>query len=127
MALAPQGAGSVTGIVSTMREAVIVGGARTPVGRLLGSLSGFTGADLGGLAIKAALERAALPPDRVEYVIMGQVLQAGGGQIPAPQAARGARVPLNGPSVAVNKDFLSRPGGVAPAPPPVKARRGHCR
>src|SRR5258708_24383285 len=108
MALAPQGAGSVTGIVSTMREAVIVGGARTPVGRLLGSLSGFTGADLGGLAIKAALERAALPPDRVEYVIMGQVLQAGGGQIPARPAAAAARTPLTGSPVSLHKDSLLR-------------------
>src|ERR1700680_210864 len=70
-----------------MRDAVITGGARTAVGRLLGSLGGFTGADLGGIAIKAALDRAGLTGDQVEYVIMGQVLQAGAGQVPARQAA----------------------------------------
>jgi acetyl-CoA C-acetyltransferase len=90
-----------------MREAVIVGGARTPIGRLLGSLSGFTGAQLGGLAIKAALERAGVPGDRVEYVIMGQVLQAGEGQIPARQAAVLAGIPMTVPALSVNKVCLS--------------------
>ena len=66
---------------------VIVAGARTPIGRLLGSLKGFSAVDLGGFAIKAALEKAGVSPDQVEYVIMGQVLQAGAGQIPARQAA----------------------------------------
>ncbi len=90
-----------------MREAVIVGGARTPVGRLLGSLSGFTGAQLGGVAIKAALERAGVPADRVEYVIMGQVLQAGEGQIPARQAAVAAGIPMTVPALSINKVCLS--------------------
>ena len=63
-----------------MREAVITGGARTAVGRLLGSLKDFTGAQLGGVVIKAALERSGLSGDQVDYVIMGQVLQAGAGQ-----------------------------------------------
>jgi acetyl-CoA C-acetyltransferase len=90
-----------------MREAVIVGGARTPIGRLLGSLSGFTGAQLGGLAIKAALERAGVPGDRVEYVIMGQVLQAGEGQVPARQAAVLAGIPMTVPALSVNKVCLS--------------------
>ena len=90
-----------------MREAVIVGGARTPIGRLLGSLSGFTGAQLGGLAIKAALERAGVPADRVEYVIMGQVLQAGEGQIPARQAAVAAGIPMTVPALSINKVCLS--------------------
>src|SRR5258708_4210388 len=121
MALAPQGAASVTGIVSTMREAVIVGGARTPVGRLLGSLSGFTGADLGGLAIKAALERAALPPDRVEYVIMGQVLQAGEGQIPARQAAVAAGIPMTVPALSINKVCLSGLDAIALAAQLIRA------
>src|SRR5207237_4710982 len=66
----------------TMAGSVIVSGARTPMGRLLGSLKDFSGADLGGHAIKAALERAGISGDQVQYVIMGQVLQAGAGQIP---------------------------------------------
>src|SRR5215469_3701197 len=103
----PPGADSVTGIVAVMGEAVIVGGARTPIGRLLGSLSGFSGAQLGGLAIKAALERAGVPADRVDYVIMGQVLQAGEGQIPARQAAVAAGIPMTVPSLTVNKVCLS--------------------
>jgi acetyl-CoA C-acetyltransferase len=90
-----------------MREAVIVGGARTPIGRLLGSLSGFTGAQLGGLAIKAALARAGVPAGRVNYVIMGQVLQAGEGQIPARQAAVAAGIPMTVPALSINKVCLS--------------------
>jgi hypothetical protein len=70
-----------------MPGSVIVGGARTPTGRLLGSLAGFSAADLGGFAIKAALERAGISGEQVGYVVMGQVLQAGAGQIPARQAA----------------------------------------
>ena len=70
-----------------MPRSVIVSGARTPMGRLLGSLKDFSAADLGGVAIKAALERAGITGDQVDYVIMGQVLQAGAGQIPARQAA----------------------------------------
>ena len=73
-----------------MPEAVITGGARTAVGRLLGSLKDFTAADLGGLVIRAALERSGLTGADAEYVIMGQVLQAGAGQIPARQAAGAA-------------------------------------
>src|ERR1700736_4386548 len=65
-----------------MREAVITGGARTATGRLLGSLKDFSAAQLGGIVIKAALERAGLSGDQADYVIMGQVLQAGAGQNP---------------------------------------------
>jgi acetyl-CoA C-acetyltransferase len=90
-----------------MRDAVIVGGARTPIGRLLGALSGFSGAQLGGLAIKAALERAGVPGSQVEYVIMGQVLQAGEGQIPARQAAVAAGIPMSVPALSINKVCLS--------------------
>jgi acetyl-CoA C-acetyltransferase len=90
-----------------MRDAVIVGGARTPVGRLLGSLSGLTGAELGGIAIRAALDRAGLAGDQVEYVIMGQVLQAGAGQIPPRQAAVAAGIPMTVPALGVNKVCLS--------------------
>ena len=104
-----------------MREAVIVGGARPPIGRLLGSLSGFTGAQLGGLAIKAALERAGLPGDRVEYVIMGQVLQAGEGQIPARQAAVAAGIPMSVPALSVNKVCLSGLDAIALAAQLIRA------
>ncbi len=90
-----------------MREAVIVGGARTPVGRLLGGLSGLSGAELGGIAIKAALERAGIPGEQVDYVIMGQVLQAGEGQIPPRQAAVLAGIPMTVPALGINKVCLS--------------------
>jgi acetyl-CoA C-acetyltransferase len=89
------------------REPVIVGGARTAIGRLLGSLAGFSGADLGGIAIKAALERSGIGGDQVDYVIMGQVLQAGAGQIPARQAAVAAGVPMSVPAMTLNKVCLS--------------------
>ncbi|HUB39074.1 MAG TPA: acetyl-CoA C-acetyltransferase [Streptosporangiaceae bacterium] len=104
-----------------MREAVIVGGARTPIGRLLGSLSGFTGAQLGGLAIKAALERAGLTGDRVDYVIMGQVLQAGEGQIPARQAAVAAGIPMTVPALSINKVCLSGLDAIALAAQLIRA------
>jgi acetyl-CoA C-acetyltransferase len=104
-----------------MRDAVIVGGARTPIGRLLGSLSGFTGAQLGGLAIKAALERAGVPGDRVDYVIMGQVLQAGEGQIPARQAAVAAGIPMTVPALSVNKVCLSGLDAIALAAQLIRA------
>jgi acetyl-CoA C-acetyltransferase len=104
-----------------MREAVIVGGARTPIGRLLGSLSGFSGAQLGGLAIKAALDRAGVPGERVEYVIMGQVLQAGEGQIPARQAAVAAGIPMTVPAVSINKVCLSGLDAIALAAQLIRA------
>jgi len=104
-----------------MRDAVIVGGARTPIGRLLGSLSGLTGAQLGGLAIKAALERAGVPGDQVEYVIMGQVLQAGEGQIPARQAAVAAGIPMTVPALSVNKVCLSGLDAIALAAQLIRA------
>jgi acetyl-CoA C-acetyltransferase len=104
-----------------MREAVIVGGARTPIGRLLGSLSGFTGAQLGGLAIKAALERAGVSGDRVDYVIMGQVLQAGEGQIPARQAAVAAGIPMTVPALSINKVCLSGLDAIALAAQLIRA------
>jgi acetyl-CoA C-acetyltransferase len=86
---------------------VIVAGARTPIGRLLGGLKSFSAADLGGVAIRSALERAGVAPDQVDYVIMGQVLQAGAGQIPARQAAHRAGIPLSVPALTVNKVCLS--------------------
>jgi len=86
---------------------VIVGAARTPVGRLLGSLASQSASDLGGIAIAAALDRAGVRQDQVQYVIMGHVLQAGCGQITARQAAVKAGVPLTVPALTVNKVCLS--------------------
>src|SRR5688572_298262 len=94
-------------MTSKATTSVIVAGARTPMGRLLGSLKGFSGADLGGFAIKAALDRAGLAGDQVQYVIMGQVLQAGAGQIPARQAAVKAGIPMSVPALTINKVCLS--------------------
>ena len=90
-----------------MPGSVIVSGARTPMGKLLGGLKDFSGTDLGGFAAKAALERAGLTGDQVDYVILGQVLQAGGGQMPARQAAVKAGIPMTVPSLLVNKVCLS--------------------
>jgi acetyl-CoA C-acetyltransferase len=104
-----------------MGEPVIVGGARTAIGRLLGSLSGFSGADLGGIAIKAALQRAGIPGDRVEYVIMGQVLQAGAGQIPSRQAAVAGGIPMTVPSLTINKVCLSGLDAIALAAQLIRA------
>ncbi|HET8662553.1 MAG TPA: acetyl-CoA C-acetyltransferase [Micromonosporaceae bacterium] len=86
---------------------VIVHGARTPMGRLLGALKDFPAARLGGIAIRAALERSGVAPEQVQYVIMGQVLQAGAGQLPARQAAVAAGIPMTVPSTTVNKVCLS--------------------
>ncbi|REE75616.1 acetyl-CoA C-acetyltransferase [Rhodococcus wratislaviensis] len=90
-----------------MPTSVIVAGARTPIGRLQGSLAGFSGADLGAIAIEAALGKAGVAPDRVQYVIMGQVLTAGAGQMPARQAAAKAGIPMSTPSLNINKVCLS--------------------
>ncbi len=90
-----------------MAGAVIVAGARTPIGKLTGSLAGFAATELGGIAISAALERAGLAGDQIEYVLMGQVLQAGAGQIPARQAALNGGIPLTVPAMTVNKVCLS--------------------
>ena len=102
-------------------KSVIVAGARTPMGRLLGSLKNFSGADLGGVAIKAALERAGVAPEQVQYVIMGQVLQAGAGQIPARQAAVSAGIPLTVPAITVNKVCLSGLDAIALADQLIRA------
>ncbi|MDP1793114.1 MAG: acetyl-CoA C-acetyltransferase [Acidimicrobiales bacterium] len=90
-----------------MAGSVIVAGARTPIGKLSGALSSLTAMDLGGIAIKAALERAGVTPDRVQYVFMGQVLLAGQGQITARQAALNAGIGLEVPATTVNKVCLS--------------------
>jgi acetyl-CoA C-acetyltransferase len=90
-----------------MREAVITGGARTAIGRLLGSLKDFPAAQLGGIVIKAAVERSGITTDQADYVIMGQVLQAGAGQNPARQAAVAAGLPMSVPAMTINKVCLS--------------------
>lgn len=100
---------------------VIVAGARTPMGRLLGSLKGFSGADLGGFAIKGALEKAGVSPEQVDYVIMGQVLQAGAGQIPARQAAVKAGIPMTVPALTINKVCLSGINAIAMADQMIRA------
>jgi acetyl-CoA C-acetyltransferase len=94
-------------IVSGMSGSVIVGGARTPIGKLLGSLGSFAAVDLGGVAIEAALARAGIAGDAVDYVIMGQVLQAGAGQITARQAAVKGGIPMTVPALTINKVCLS--------------------
>ncbi|TDD64338.1 acetyl-CoA C-acetyltransferase [Actinomadura rubrisoli] len=100
---------------------VIVAGARTPIGRLLGSLKDFSAADLGAHVIKAALERAGVPADQVQYVILGQVLQAGAGQIPSRQAAVKAGIPMSVPSITVNKVCLSGLDAIALADQLIRA------
>ncbi|MFE2756595.1 acetyl-CoA C-acetyltransferase [Actinosynnema sp. NPDC059335] len=104
-----------------MSGSVIVAGARTPMGRLLGSLKDFSGAQLGGVAIKAALERAGVAPEQVQYVIMGQVLTAGAGQIPARQAAVNAGIPMSVPALTINKVCLSGIDAIALADQLIRA------
>jgi len=90
-----------------MDNTVILAGARTPIGKLSGALSSFTGSDLGGIAISSALKRAGISPENVDYVIMGQVLQAGTGQVTARQAACYAQIPMSTPAITINKVCLS--------------------
>jgi len=90
-----------------MPGSVIVGGARTPIGKLLGSLKSFEAVDLGGFAIGAALERSGITGDQVDYVIMGHALQAGAGQITARQAALKGGIGMTVPALTVNKVCLS--------------------
>src|SRR5512146_2345235 len=107
--------------MSDSRQPVIVGGARTPFGRLLGSLASKSASELGGVAIAAALERGGVRPDQVQYVIMGQVLQAGAGQITARQAAVAAGIPMTTPAVTVNKVCLSGLDAIALADQLIRA------
>jgi acetyl-CoA C-acetyltransferase len=86
---------------------VIISGARTPIGKLSGALASLSAADLGGIAIKAALERSGVAPEDVDYVFMGHVIQAGAGQITARQAAQKAGIPMSVPATTVNKVCLS--------------------
>ncbi len=103
---------------------VIVAGARTPIGRLLGGLKDLSAADLGGVAIKGALEKAGVGPDQVDYVIMGQVLQAGAGQIPARQAAVKGGISMAVPALTINKVCLSGINAIALADQLIRA--GEC-
>jgi acetyl-CoA C-acetyltransferase len=89
------------------RTSVIVAGARTPIGRMSGALADLAGSQLGSVAIRGALDRAGVSPSDVGYVIMGQVLTAGAGQLPARQAAYLAGIPLEVPALTVNKVCLS--------------------
>ncbi|MGK5731338.1 acetyl-CoA C-acetyltransferase [Streptomyces sp. URMC 124] len=100
---------------------MIVAGARTPMGKLLGSLRSFSAAELGGFAIKAALDRAGIGGDQVQYVIMGQVLQAGAGQIPARQAAVKGGIPMHVPALTINKVCLSGLDAIALADQLIRA------
>src|SRR5271154_1255467 len=93
--------------VVVMAEAVIVAGARTPIGKLSGALAGFTAMDLGGFAIAEALIRAGVSPDQVDHVLMGQVILAGQGQITARQAAVKGGIPMTVPANTINKVCLS--------------------
>ncbi|MCE1179928.1 MAG: acetyl-CoA C-acetyltransferase [Micrococcales bacterium] len=107
--------------MSDRPTSVIVAGARTPMGRMSGSLKGFSGSDLGGFAIKGALEKSGVKPEDVQYVIMGQVLTAGEGQIPARQAAVKAGIPMSVPALTVNKVCLSGIDAIALADQLIRA------
>jgi acetyl-CoA C-acetyltransferase len=102
-------------------SSVIVAGARTPMGRLLGSLKELSGSDLGAIAIRGALAKAGVGPELVQYVIMGQVLTAGAGQIPARQAAVAAGIPMGVPALTINKVCLSGIAAIALADQLIRA------
>ena len=105
----------------TADRTVLVAGARTPIGKLGGGLAAFTAMDLGGVAIAAALERAGIAGDQVDYVIMGQVLQAGQGQITARQAAVKGGIPMSVPAITTNKVCLSGLNAIAMADQLIRA------
>jgi acetyl-CoA C-acetyltransferase len=100
---------------------VIVAGARTPIGRLLGGLTSLSAADLGGIAIKGALEKAGVTGEQVDYVIMGQVIQAGAGQNPARSASVAAGIPMDVPTITINKVCLSGLNAIALADQLIRA------
>jgi len=104
-----------------MSGSVIVAGARTPIGRLLGGLKDQSAADLGGVAIKGALAKAGITGDQVDYVIMGHVIQAGAGQITARQAAVNGGIPMTVPSITINKVCLSGINAIAMADQLIRA------
>jgi len=104
-----------------MSGSVIVAGARTPIGRLLGGLKDLSAADLGGVAIEGALAKAGISGEQVDYVIMGQVIQAGAGQITARQAAAKGGIPMTVPSITINKVCLSGINAIALADQLIRA------
>ncbi|ORB65471.1 acetyl-CoA C-acetyltransferase [Mycolicibacterium tusciae] len=104
-----------------MTTSVIVAGARTPIGKLMGSLKDFSGSDLGAVAIAGALDKAKIPASAVDYVIMGQVLTAGAGQMPARQAAVAAGIGWDVPSLTINKMCLSGIDAIALADQLIRA------
>src|SRR3954451_13620906 len=104
-----------------MSGSVIVAGARTPIGRLLGGFKMLSAADLGGVAIKGALEKAGVSGDQVDYLIMGQVILAGAGQNPARTAGVAAGLPLSLPSITINKVCLSGINAIATADQLIRA------
>src|SRR2546423_3975471 len=104
-----------------MPGSVIVSGARTPIGKLGGGLAGLPAVKLGGIAIRAALERAGVPASDVDYVIMGQVLQAGAGQITARQPAVAEGIPIEVPALTINKVCLSGLNAIALADQLIRA------
>ena len=106
---------------STTGGSVIVAGARTPIGRLLGGLKSMSAAELGGVAIKGALEKAGVSGDQVDYLIMGQVIQAGAGQNPARTAGIAAGLPMSLPSITINKVCLSGVNAIATADALIRA------
>ena len=107
--------------MSQVSRSVIVAGARTPIGRLLGGLKDQSAADLGGVAIRGALAKAGINGDQVDYVIMGQVIQAGAGQITARQAAVKGGIPMDVPSITINKVCLSGINAIAMADQLIRA------
>ncbi|MBV9321253.1 MAG: acetyl-CoA C-acetyltransferase [Mycobacterium sp.] len=104
-----------------MTTSVIVAGARTPIGKLMGSLKDFSASDLGAIAIRGALEKANVAPAEVQYVIMGQVLTAGAGQLPARQAAVSAGIGWDVPAITINKMCLSGLDAIALADQLIRA------
>jgi acetyl-CoA C-acetyltransferase len=102
-------------------RSVIVAGARTPIGKFGGGLRDFPAVELGGIAVQAALERAGITGDQVDYVILGQVLQAGAGQITARQAAIRAGIPIQVPAITINKVCLSGLNAIAMADQMIRA------
>ena len=104
-----------------MTRAVIVGGARTPIGKFRGGLAGLRAVDLGALAIREALVRSGVDAEAVEYSVVGHVIQAGQGQITARQAAVSAGIPKEVPALTVNKVCLSGTAAIAIADQMIRA------
>ncbi len=100
-------------VMTAARRSVILAGARTPIGTFMGSLSTMPATALGAVAIEAALEKAKVAGDQIDQVIMGQVLTAGAGQIPARQAASQAGIPMTVPATTINKVCLSGLNAIA--------------